>query len=90
MPSRTPAGGVLSRRTRRFVVVTLAVWVVMALVVPITVFLAWAITRTNMPLRRLLEGILISHIFSSHKHFDADELVSELQSSGRRVSRATV
>lgn len=34
--------------------------------------------------------ILVRHIFDSHKHFDADELVSELQGAGRRVSRATV
>src|SRR3954449_8967368 len=34
--------------------------------------------------------ILIGHIFSSHKHFDADELVAELHAAGRRVSRATV
>jgi iron(III) transport system permease protein len=35
----------------------------MAVVIPITLFLAWAITRTNMPLRRVLEGLIISHIF---------------------------
>ncbi len=35
----------------------------MAVVMPITVFLAWAITRTNMPLRSLMEGIVVSHIF---------------------------
>src|SRR5438874_8610395 len=34
--------------------------------------------------------ILIRHIFSSHKHFDADELVAELREAGGRVSRATV
>ena len=34
--------------------------------------------------------ILIRHIFDSHKHFDADELVSDLRGAGRRVSRATV
>src|SRR5205809_6892996 len=34
--------------------------------------------------------ILIRHIFDSHKHFDADELVADLHASGRRVSRATV
>lgn len=34
--------------------------------------------------------VLIRHIFSSHKHFDADELVADLQKSGQRVSRATV
>lgn len=34
--------------------------------------------------------ILIRHIFATHKHFDADELVSDLQAAGRRVSRATV
>lgn len=32
-------------------------------VMPVTVFLAWALTRTNMPLRRLMEGLIISHIF---------------------------
>ncbi len=35
----------------------------MAAVIPITLFLAWAITRTNMPLRRLMEALIVSHIF---------------------------
>jgi len=34
--------------------------------------------------------ILVRHIFDSHKHFDADELVTELHNAGRRVSRSTV
>ena len=34
--------------------------------------------------------VLIRHIFDSHKHFDADELVAELHNAGRRVSRSTV
>ncbi|WZO96167.1 transcriptional repressor [Isosphaeraceae bacterium EP7] len=34
--------------------------------------------------------VLIRHIFSSHKHFDADELVADLRSAGRTVSRSTV
>jgi Fur family ferric uptake transcriptional regulator len=34
--------------------------------------------------------ILVRHIFDSHKHFDADELVADLHTAGRRVSRATV
>lgn len=34
--------------------------------------------------------ILIRQIFDTHKHFDADELVADLQKAGRRVSRATV
>lgn len=34
--------------------------------------------------------ILVRHIFDSHKHFDADELVADLHNAGRRVSRATV
>src|SRR6188474_1333530 len=34
--------------------------------------------------------ILVRHIFDSHKHFDADELVADLQKAGHRVSRATV
>ncbi len=34
--------------------------------------------------------VLIRHIFASHKHFDADELVAELHQAGSRVSRATV
>ena len=33
---------------------------------------------------------LVRHIFHAHRHFDADELVAELHSSGQRVSRATV
>lgn len=35
----------------------------MLVVIPITLFLAWAITRTNMPLNRLMEGLIVSHIF---------------------------
>jgi iron(III) transport system permease protein len=35
----------------------------MLVVIPITLFLAWAITRTNMPLRRVMEGLIVSHIF---------------------------
>lgn len=35
----------------------------MIVVMPITVFLAWALTRTNIPLRGLMEGLVISHIF---------------------------
>jgi Fur family ferric uptake transcriptional regulator len=34
--------------------------------------------------------ILIRHIFASHKHFDADELVADLRASNRQVSRSTV
>jgi Fur family transcriptional regulator, ferric uptake regulator len=34
--------------------------------------------------------ILVRHIFDSHKHFDADELVADLRVAGRQVSRATV
>lgn len=34
--------------------------------------------------------VLIRHIFGTHKHFDADELVADLHAAGRRVSRATV
>src|SRR3954470_20315470 len=34
--------------------------------------------------------ILVRHLYDSHKHFDADELVADLHSSGRRVSRSTV
>ena len=37
-----------------------------------------------------LRRVLLGHIFDSHKHFDADELVAELRSAGRKVSRATV
>ena len=34
--------------------------------------------------------ILVRHIFDSHKHFDADELVADLRTAGRQVSRSTV
>src|SRR3954453_8541797 len=34
--------------------------------------------------------VLIRHIYDSHKHFDADELVNDLHQTGRRVSRSTV
>jgi len=34
--------------------------------------------------------VLVRHIFDSHKHFDADELVADLREAGRQVSRATV
>src|SRR3954468_18866968 len=34
--------------------------------------------------------VLVRHIFDSHKHFDADELVADLHNAGRKVSRATV
>lgn len=34
--------------------------------------------------------LLVDHIFNSHKHFDADELVRDLHDAGHRVSRATV
>src|SRR5260370_12447950 len=34
--------------------------------------------------------ILVRHIFDSHKHFDADELVADLRIAGRQVSRSTV
>src|SRR5919112_4513530 len=34
--------------------------------------------------------ILVRHIFSTHKHFDADELVADLRAAGRQVSRSTV
>lgn len=33
---------------------------------------------------------LVRHIFDSHKHFDADELVADLRAAGRSVSRSTV
>ena len=34
--------------------------------------------------------VLVRHIFDTHKHFDADELVADLHRSGRKVSRSTV
>jgi len=34
--------------------------------------------------------VLVRHIFDSHKHFDADELVADLREAGRQVSRSTV
>ncbi len=34
--------------------------------------------------------VLVRHVFDSHKHFDADELVADLRAAGRQVSRATV
>src|SRR5262249_17904311 len=34
--------------------------------------------------------VLVRHIFDSHKHFDADELVRDLHDAGHQVSRATV
>ncbi len=34
--------------------------------------------------------ILVGHIFDAHKHFDADELVADLHTASRRVSRSTV
>jgi Fur family ferric uptake transcriptional regulator len=34
--------------------------------------------------------VLVRHIFDSHKHFDADELVADLRIAGRQVSRSTV
>jgi Fur family ferric uptake transcriptional regulator len=34
--------------------------------------------------------IVVRHIYSSHKHFDADELVRDLHDSGKSVSRSTV
>ena len=33
---------------------------------------------------------LVGHIFARHKHFDANELIEDLKSAGRSVSRATV
>lgn len=35
----------------------------MVVVMPITIVLAWALTRTNIPLRGTLEALVISHIF---------------------------
>jgi Fur family ferric uptake transcriptional regulator len=34
--------------------------------------------------------VLVRHIFNTHKHFDADELVRDLHDAGRQVSRSTV
>jgi Fur family ferric uptake transcriptional regulator len=34
--------------------------------------------------------VLVRHIFDSHKHFDADELVRDLHDAHRAVSRSTV
>lgn len=33
---------------------------------------------------------LVRHIFSQHDHFDADQLIIEVQQAGLRVSRATI
>src|SRR3979409_1159186 len=53
-------------RARSWASVLPSLWLALArmfVVIPITLFLAWAITRTNMPLRRVLEGLIVSHIF---------------------------
>lgn len=34
--------------------------------------------------------VLVRHVFSSHKHFDADELVADLRLTQSNVSRSTV
>ena len=34
--------------------------------------------------------VLVRHIFNTHKHFDADELVRDLHDAGHQVSRSTV
>lgn len=34
--------------------------------------------------------VLVRHIFATHKHFDADELVADLRTAGLQVSRSTV
>jgi Fur family transcriptional regulator, ferric uptake regulator len=34
--------------------------------------------------------VLVRHIFNTHKHFDADELVRDLHDAGHHVSRSTV
>src|ERR1700693_6329900 len=34
--------------------------------------------------------LLVRHIFNSHKHFDADELVRDLHDAGHQISRSTV
>ena len=34
--------------------------------------------------------VLVKHIFSAHKHFDADELVRDLHDAGHAISRSTV
>ncbi len=34
--------------------------------------------------------VLVRHIFATHKHFDADELVADLRAADRQVSRSTV
>ncbi len=34
--------------------------------------------------------VLVRHVFSTQKHFDADELVRDLHDAGREVSRSTV
>src|SRR4028119_714925 len=34
--------------------------------------------------------VLVRHIFDSHKHFDADELVADLRTANRQVSRSAV
>jgi Fur family transcriptional regulator, ferric uptake regulator len=33
---------------------------------------------------------LVRHVFAQHSHFDADALIAELRSGGKRVSRATI
>lgn len=34
--------------------------------------------------------LLVRHIFDSHKHFDADELVRDIHDAGHEISRSTV
>jgi Fur family transcriptional regulator, ferric uptake regulator len=34
--------------------------------------------------------VLVRHIFDSHKHFDADELVRDIHNAGHAISRSTV
>lgn len=33
---------------------------------------------------------LLEHVFARHSHFDADQLIDNLKTAGKRVSRATV
>ena len=36
------------------------------------------------------QRVLLHHIFARHSHFDAKELIANLKTAGKRVSRATV
>ena len=57
---------------------------------PVEKFREYLVSRSDLKRFSQPQRELVEHVFARHKHFDTNELLEDLKSAGRNISRATV